>query len=642
MKKIYLLSLSVFAAGVLNAQQAPTMENLTMMPASAALRIEANRPIEANQNRAGGDVVWNDEFDDAALWTPTAVDANNNGWSIGTTTTGWYFPATGDMGTTGNFARLTNAASATPANTAHYLTYNAVIDLSAAFAPVFQFEQYGSRFVTLQAVEVSVDGGTIWTEIGNNNDHAPLTATAGGVYDKPETRIYPLAAVIANNPSNVTFRFKWDGMQNGPNMNYVEYGWFVDNVKIIEGYSNNLVHENLFLGDIVQSYEYTKIPKNQGGFLTVQSALENLGLNTPTNVVASVTVTDAANTNVFTGTGGTMTGVLATGDKDTLTFVTTLDMSTLAFGVYTVTSIIESGATDEDLTNDTLVKTFEITENTYSHFNAASTGLTARNPGRASSTEGTPYTEFSFGGVFEIKTNQPLFGVDFYIASVTENITANIHSTTQDFEIQVQVFEENEDPTTGFQNPITKAQYIYNMADLTLGGWNTLNFYDALSSSVSSGSLDLEADKRYRVVIYCPDNGVLWGLGELTDTDFSSLRQRPAGWSGLTSELAIELNFDQTLTVNENNELNNLSVSQNVPNPFTGSTVVSYNLNETANVSVQVMDVTGNVVSTINEGNQAAGAHNITIDGSALAQGTYFYTLTAGTYQVTKRMVVSK
>ena len=635
MKKIYLLSLSVFAAGVLNAQQAPNLESMPAMPASKAMYVPGDRPTAQNQNRAAGDVIWNDEFDNAALWTSSGIDGDGNGWEVVTSATGWYFGTAGTLGLTGNFGALTCPATGTPASGEQTLTFNNVIDLTGIASPVLSFDQSGARFVTVQAVEVSINGGTNWTEVGNNNDHAPLTASAGAVYAEPENRQYTLASAIAVDPSNVTIRFKWDGAMNGGTINYVDYGWFVDNVKIIEGYSDNIVHESMYLGDIVTSYEYTKIPQAQGGMLTVQSALGNLGENTPTGVVANVTVTDAFAASVFTGTGGTLSGVLATGDQDTLTYVTALDLSTLAVGVYTVTTTIESGATDQDLTNDTQVKTFEITDNIYSHFNEAATGLTPRNPGQSSYDEGTPYTEYEFGGIFEINSDKTLQAINFYIATETENTTSNIHPTTTNFDIFVKVYEESGD----FTAPTTIGQFQFGMSDFIIDGWNVMNLNNAITSN---GNADFVAGNQYRVTVYCPDNGILWGLGELTDPDFSSVRSRPAGWSGLTSELALELNFDETLSIKDENELGKLNVSQNVPNPFNGETVITYNLNEASNVSLQIMDVTGKVISTINEGTQAAGAHNVSVDGASLAVGTYFYTLTAGTYQVTKRMVVSK
>ena len=642
MKKVYLFSLSIFAAGVLNAQQAPTLDNMPAMLASKAFKIDANRPTSQNQNRAAGDVVWSDDFDNAALWTSSGIDANGNGWEIVDGATGWYFGgAGGSKGLTGDFAALTCAttdAALIPTG-AQTITFNNVIDLSGVPSPIFTFDQSGARFVTLQAVEVSINGGVNWTEVGNNNDHVALTDAAGAVYAEPENRQYTLAAAIAVDPSNVTIRFKWDGAMNGGNLNYIDYGWFVDNVKIIEGYTDNILHESMYLGDIVQSYEYTKIPQTQGGMLTVQSALGNLGSNLPSNVVANVTVTDALSANIFTGSGGTLSGALATGDQDTLTYVTTLDLSTLAIGVYTVTATIESDVIDQDLTNDVLVKTFEITDNIYSHFNANALGLTPRNPGQPSYDQGDPYTEYEFGAIFEIKTEKVLQGINFFVSTRTLNASNNTHPTTQDFNITVKVYEE----TAEFTAPTTLAAYDFAMSSFVIEDWNTISLSNALSSSLSDGAINLEAGKQYRVTVYCPDNGVLWGLGELTDPDFSSIRnENQGGWFGLTSELALELNFDATLSIEDKNVVNNLSVSQNVPNPFNGQTVVSYNLNEASNVSLQVMDVTGNIVSTINEGTQTAGAHNISVDGSVLAAGTYFYTLTAGTYQVTKRMVVSK
>src|SRR5690554_7224920 len=68
------------------------------------------------------------------------------------------------------------------------------------------------------------------------------------------------------------------------------------------------------------------------------------------------------------------------------------------------------------------------------------------------------------------------------------------------------------------------------------------------------------------------------------------------------------MNFDPTLSV-ENNELANLNVSQNFPNPFANETTVLFNLKETANVSYTVVDLTGKVVANVNEGTTRSEEH---------------------------------
>lgn len=89
-------------------------------------------------------------------------------------------------------------------------------------------------------------------------------------------------------------------------------------------------------------------------------------------------------------------------------------------------------------------------------------------------------------------------------------------------------------------------------------------------------------------------------------------------------------------------ELNNaLTVSQNFPNPVENTTMFSYQLERTANVTVDVLDITGRVVMTMNEG-MKSGVNHVTIDAENLPNGTYFYTLTAGDTKVTKKMVVVK
>jgi hypothetical protein len=89
-------------------------------------------------------------------------------------------------------------------------------------------------------------------------------------------------------------------------------------------------------------------------------------------------------------------------------------------------------------------------------------------------------------------------------------------------------------------------------------------------------------------------------------------------------------------------QANNLSIGQNIPNPFSDVTYIKYELMEAANVTFNVFDITGKKVQSIEEGKQFAGNHAIEFNGNNLQAGVYFYTLTAGDSQVTKRMTLVK
>ena len=86
----------------------------------------------------------------------------------------------------------------------------------------------------------------------------------------------------------------------------------------------------------------------------------------------------------------------------------------------------------------------------------------------------------------------------------------------------------------------------------------------------------------------------------------------------------------------------NFSIEQNRPNPFTGSTVIDYNLNNNSEVSFNVMDITGKIVIARNAEQQVAGKHSITVNGENLNNGIYFYTITVDGKSITKKMVVNK
>lgn len=76
------------------------------------------------------------------------------------------------------------------------------------------------------------------------------------------------------------------------------------------------------------------------------------------------------------------------------------------------------------------------------------------------------------------------------------------------------------------------------------------------------------------------------------------------------------------------------------PNPFTGSTRTDVTLHQSANVSISVSNIAGQVLSTKNYGTLTTGTHTLTIDGSNLSSGVYFYTVTVGDQKFNNKMIV--
>jgi hypothetical protein len=75
------------------------------------------------------------------------------------------------------------------------------------------------------------------------------------------------------------------------------------------------------------------------------------------------------------------------------------------------------------------------------------------------------------------------------------------------------------------------------------------------------------------------------------------------------------------------------------PNPTMGGTNISFNLNETSNVTLQVYTVTGKLVQTITEKQVAAGKQIIQIDGAKLQNGTYIVKMNAGKQSGTTKFI---
>jgi hypothetical protein len=84
------------------------------------------------------------------------------------------------------------------------------------------------------------------------------------------------------------------------------------------------------------------------------------------------------------------------------------------------------------------------------------------------------------------------------------------------------------------------------------------------------------------------------------------------------------------------------NLSQNYPNPFNPSTVISYQLPKDSKVSLKVFNMLGQEVMTLVNANMEAGTHTVTFDAGKLSSGVYLYKLDAGSFSVSKKMILTK
>lgn len=85
-----------------------------------------------------------------------------------------------------------------------------------------------------------------------------------------------------------------------------------------------------------------------------------------------------------------------------------------------------------------------------------------------------------------------------------------------------------------------------------------------------------------------------------------------------------------------------VELQQNYPNPFNPSTTIQFNLNQTADVTLEVFNITGQRVSTLINGTLNAGSHTQTFNASGLSSGLYIYRLKTPSSTLTRQMILVK
>ena len=84
------------------------------------------------------------------------------------------------------------------------------------------------------------------------------------------------------------------------------------------------------------------------------------------------------------------------------------------------------------------------------------------------------------------------------------------------------------------------------------------------------------------------------------------------------------------------------TLQQNYPNPFNPITQINFDMDKAGQVALDLFDIRGVKVRSLFSEHHEAGSHQYTLDGSELASGVYFYSMTANGINKTRKLVLMK
>lgn len=197
----------------------------------------------------------------------------------------------------------------------------------------------------------------------------------------------------------------------------------------------------------------------------------------------------------------------------------------------------------------------------------------------------------------------------------------------------------------------------YN-SDSSLYVANDIDIY--MSKSIDNGKTWAELENVTNtpfesgiVPVYHLETGVhLANIG--TDTEIGVFYQMPdfatetitppTGYEDFKNRVYVGIYSEETVLGLEGDVRlpNKFILSQNYPNPFNPITNINYSLGSNGAVNLKVFDIRGGLVRELLNEEMRAGQHQVSFDGSSLASGVYFYTMTVNNVSKTKKLVLMK
>jgi len=94
--------------------------------------------------------------------------------------------------------------------------------------------------------------------------------------------------------------------------------------------------------------------------------------------------------------------------------------------------------------------------------------------------------------------------------------------------------------------------------------------------------------------------------------------------------------------LNKRSAETNSDLGQNYPNPFSDFTIFPYQVNKAGNAIFNILDLSGKIIDTIDEGNRIPGKYSLTLYSDKLSSGIYYVQMITNEQAEIRKMVVLK
>ncbi|MDP4197117.1 MAG: YCF48-related protein [Bacteroidota bacterium] len=147
-------------------------------------------------------------------------------------------------------------------------------------------------------------------------------------------------------------------------------------------------------------------------------------------------------------------------------------------------------------------------------------------------------------------------------------------------------------------------------------------------------------------LLHTTDGGMTWAdIEYITRLEFFSAAASPRNNAWLVGSGGKILHYGTLLTSvtpEGKSTIKEYSLSQNFPNPFNPTTTIIYNIKEQVHVELKIYDILGREILTLVNKVQSAGKYKVLFDGSKLKSGVYLYTIQAGAFRNSKKLLLIK